>query len=81
MKKTYSLLLFLFFVVSCKGQDTSKAVGSDPESNIVSAALKDKTGNIWFAVSGRGVYRYDANLNDSVGEGKSFTDFSEKVSK
>ncbi len=73
MKKTYSILLFLFFIVSCNGQDTTKTVGisiaSDPESNIVSAALKDKNGNIWFASSGRGVYRYD---------GKFFTNFTEK---
>ncbi|MBK9962936.1 MAG: hypothetical protein IPP06_16895 [Saprospiraceae bacterium] len=73
MKKTYSLLLFLFFIVSCYGQDTTKTVGisniSDPASDIVSAALKDKIGNIWFAALGRGVYRYD---------GKSFTNFTEK---
>ncbi|MCX6294450.1 MAG: hypothetical protein NTX97_00020 [Bacteroidetes bacterium] len=73
MKKTYSLLLFIFFIASCKGQDTSKTVGisntSDPASDIVSAALKDKIGNIWFAASGRGLYRYD---------GKSFANFTEK---
>ncbi len=73
MKKTYSLLLFLFFNVSCNGQDTTKTVKiantSDPASDIVSAALKDKVGNIWFAASGRGAYRYD---------GKSFTNFTEK---
>ncbi len=73
MKKIYSLLLFLLFVVSSNGQDTTKTVGisniSGPESDIVSAALKDKIGNIWFAASGRGVYRYD---------GKFFTNFTEK---
>ncbi|MBK6355064.1 MAG: hypothetical protein IPF46_17155 [Saprospiraceae bacterium] len=73
MKKTYSLLLFLFFIVSCYGQDTTKTVGisniSDPASDIVSAALKDKIGNIWFAALGRGVYRYDR---------KYFTNFTEK---
>lgn len=71
MKKVYSFFLFFFFIVSCKGQDTTKTVGisitSDPASDIVSAALKDKNGNIWFASSGRGVYRYD---------GKSFTQFN-----
>ncbi len=73
MKKVYSLFLFFFFIVSCKGQDTTKTVGisitSDPASDIVSDALKDKNGNIWFASSGRGVYRYD---------GKSFANFTEK---
>ena len=75
MKKTYSLFLLFFFIVSCKGQDTTKTVGisntSDPGGDIVSAVLKDKIGNIWFAASGRGVYRYD---------GKSFTNFTEKDS-
>ena len=70
MKKIYSLLLLLPFIVSCHGQDTTRKVGIDrtynPEGDIVSSALKDKTGNIWFAASGRGVYRYD---------GKSFTHF------
>jgi ligand-binding sensor domain-containing protein len=73
MKKTYSILLLFLFVVSCNGQETTKTVGisntSDPASDIVSAALKDKNGNIWFAASGRGVYRYD---------GKSFANFTEK---
>lgn len=76
MKKVYALFLFFFFILSCKGQDTTKTVGIsipiDPATDIVSAALKDKNGNIWFTRSGRGVYRYD---------GKSFTDFSEKVFK
>lgn len=73
MKKTYSFLLLFFFIASCNGQDTTKTVGisntSDPSSDIVSAALKDKKGNIWFAASGRGVYRYD---------GKSFVNFTQK---
>jgi ligand-binding sensor domain-containing protein len=72
MKKIYSILLLFFFIVSCNGQDTTMTVGIspiDPASDIVSAALKDKKGNIWFAASGRGVYRYD---------GKSFTNFTEK---
>lgn len=73
MKKVYSLFLLFFFIVSCKGQDSIKTVGipitSDPASDIVSAALKDKNGNIWFTRSGRGVYRYD---------GKSFANFTEK---
>jgi ligand-binding sensor domain-containing protein len=73
MKKIYSLLLLLPFIVACHGQDTTKKVGSDrpynSEGDIISSALKDKTGNIWFAASGRGVYRYD---------GKSFIHFTKK---
>ena len=82
MKNNYSLFLLFLFIVSCKGQDTTKTLGnsiaSDPESDIVSVALEDKNGNIWFAASGRGVYRYDARLIDTVGQGKSFTNFTEK---
>jgi len=82
MRKNYSLFLLFLFIVSSKGQDITKTVGisipSDPESDIVSAALKDKNGNIWFASSGRGVYRYGARLNDAVGQGKSFTHFTVK---
>ncbi|MCI1265299.1 MAG: hypothetical protein LKG19_01920 [Saprospiraceae bacterium] len=82
MKNNYSLFLLFLFIVSCKGQDTTKTVGisinSDPESDIVSAALKDKNGNIWFVASGRGVYRFDARLNDAIGQEKFFTNFTEK---
>ena len=70
MKKIYSILLLLPFIVSCNG---TKKVGIDrpynPEGDIISSALKDKIGNIWFAASGRGVYRYD---------GKSFIHFTKK---
>jgi ligand-binding sensor domain-containing protein len=58
--------------VVISGQTVGISIPTDPATDIVSAALKDKNGNIWFARSGRGVYRYD---------GKSFTDFSEKVFK
>src|SRR5207249_3073051 len=57
MKKIYSILLLLPFIVSCNG---TKKVGIDrpynPEGDIISSALKDKIGNIWFAASGRVVY-------------------------
>jgi ligand-binding sensor domain-containing protein len=73
MKKVYTLFLFFFFIVSCKGQDTTKTVGisitSDPASDIVSAALKDKNGDIWFGTRNQGVDRYD---------GKVITNFSKK---
>ena len=57
MKKIYVLLSVLIFVISYKGQQ-----------NIVSG-LKDKTGNLWFTVSDRGVYHYD---------GKSFVNFTKE---
>ena len=73
MNKIYLFFLFVFLFSSCNGQDTTKINYSnlieDPISNIVSVSLKDISGNIWFAASNRGVYRYD---------GKSFTNFTEK---
>jgi len=33
---------------------------------------QDRNGNIWFAADD-GVYRYDARLNDEVGQGKTLT--------
>ena len=76
MKKAYSLFLFSFFILSCKGQDITKtdriSSTTDPATDIVSAALKDKNGNIWFGSRGGYIFRYD---------GKSFFDFSEKVFK
>src|SRR5258708_234176 len=46
MKKIYSLLSILIFVLSCKAQNTV-------------SSLKDKSGNLWFTISDTGVYRYD----------------------
>ncbi len=43
----------------------------DPYADIISCGLKDKAGNLWFAASGRGVYRYN---------GKTFTNFTKKDS-
>ena len=45
-----------------------KTQGSDEGWN-VHCSLQDKKGNIWFATTGEGVYRYD---------GKSFTNFTTK---
>ena len=72
MKQFCFLLLLLSLIISCNGQDTTKTVGFDSPYNpndIISGGLKDKTGNLWFVASGRGVYRYD---------GKTFTNFTKK---
>jgi ligand-binding sensor domain-containing protein len=73
LKTIYLLLLLSSFMVSCRGQDATKTVGIDstykPEGDIISVALKDKAGNLWFVASDRGVYRYD---------GKSFINFTVK---
>jgi len=39
--------------------------------------MEDKKGNIWIGTMYGGVSRYDARLNDEVGQGKAFTNFTE----
>lgn len=53
-------------------QKLIKAQGSH-ENNNVRSALQDKAGNIWFATTGDGVYRYDGKLffNYTVKDGLS----------
>jgi ligand-binding sensor domain-containing protein len=45
--------------------------------NNIESVFEDKAGNLWFGTD-NGVCRYDARLNDSVGQGKSFTDITTK---
>jgi hypothetical protein len=40
---------------------------------------QDRNGNILIAATWGGVFRYDARLNDSVGQGKSFTNITRKI--
>ncbi|MEO6313549.1 MAG: two-component regulator propeller domain-containing protein [Chitinophagaceae bacterium] len=40
------------------------------------SVLEDGKGNFWFGSIGSGVYYYDARLNDGVGQGKSFRNFT-----
>jgi ligand-binding sensor domain-containing protein len=71
----YSLLLLFVFIMFCNGQRKTQPAESKETSasygagDIVHSVLKDKKGNLWFATSNNGVYRYD---------GQSFTPFSEK---
>ena len=44
----------------------------------VAGIVEDRSGNIWFASSNKGVFRYDARLNDEVGQGKSIINIAEK---
>jgi ligand-binding sensor domain-containing protein len=73
MKRVYFVLVALTLIVFGKGQSALVPIGIsrpyDPAIDIVYSGLKDMNGNLWFAASGRGVYRYD---------GKSFTNFTEK---
>ena len=73
MRQIYAIVLLVLFVISSDGQNATKTIGIyppyDPYADIISSGLKDKAGNIWFAVSSRGVYRYD---------GKGFTNYTNK---
>ena len=46
-------------------------------NDTVNSIYEDKAGNIWFGTNG-GVSRYNARLNDGVGQGKSFRNFTTK---
>jgi ligand-binding sensor domain-containing protein len=43
----------------------------------VTSIIEDKTGKFWFATRGK-AFVYDARLNDEVGQGKTFTVFTNK---
>src|SRR3954471_19604323 len=56
MKKHYlhkqlCSLLLVVFIISCYGQE---------DGYMFHGAIRDKAGNLWFATTGKGVYRYDA---------------------
>ncbi|WP_316829045.1 two-component regulator propeller domain-containing protein [Pedobacter miscanthi] len=42
------------------------------------SVLEDKKGNFWFASVGSGVYSYNPRLNEGIGQGKSFRNFTTK---
>ena len=69
MKKIPFLMLLLVCVIVFNGQTNALKSQYDPALDIVSAGWKDQKGNLWFAVSNRGVYCYD---------GKSFINFTVK---
>ncbi|MBK6546262.1 MAG: regulator [Saprospiraceae bacterium] len=48
-----------------------------PPINVVDI-MEDKNGNIWFASSDNGVFRYDARLNEEIGQGKTIVNFNDK---
>ena len=64
--KIYSLLIALLLLQGCHSKAQNQV--SQPKLMIPSgtnqyafirSSLQDKAGNIWFATSGAGVYRYD----------------------
>lgn len=91
MKYTHVHTLFLMFVLltSC-GQNQTKQTKEiinpivikpeiiDSITTYVWDIKQDRNGNIWFAAHD-GVYRYDAPLNDEVGQGKSFINITGKL--
>jgi len=70
---TCTLLLIVAFCTSGKGQSSH---GSGPS---VRTIIEDTNGNIWLA-SNEGIIRYNARLNDEVGQGKSFTNITGNLS-
>jgi ligand-binding sensor domain-containing protein len=68
MKSMHLLFLSFLSLSLCNGQD-KKDVPNDISESIISCGLKDRLGNLWFAVSGKGAYRYG---------GKSFSHFTMK---
>ena len=86
----YSLVIILAGIINFPvqaqqkndGQDSVKAkvvFTSQGPNGIVRTIIQDRKGNIWIA-SWEGVFKYDARLNDKVGQGKSFTNITSKVS-
>jgi hypothetical protein len=77
MKLLYPLLLSFIFVTSCSGQNKTqpwyvvskpaghpkliKTQGSNKYQNIF-CGIQDKHGNLWFGITGEGVYCYDGKL-------------------
>jgi signal transduction histidine kinase/ligand-binding sensor domain-containing protein len=47
-------------------------------NDTVNSIIKDKLGHLWFSTR-RGVSKFDARLNDKVGQGKTFTNFPIKL--
>ncbi|MFY7910683.1 MAG: ligand-binding sensor domain-containing protein [Emticicia sp.] len=74
--KIYSLLITLLWLQSChsnaQNQVSHPKLIIPPGTNqyaFIRSSLQDKSGNMWFATSGAGVYRYD---------GKGFVNFTTK---
>jgi ligand-binding sensor domain-containing protein len=54
----YSFLFVITFYAACSGQ-----TASDLEQ-MFRCSLRDKRGNLWFGTSGKGVYRFNAAIDD-----------------
>jgi len=71
MKKIYILFALIHLFAGSQNASGQVAISPSYESvtDIIMSGLKDKNGNLWFATTNRGLYRYD---------GKSFVHFTEK---
>jgi ligand-binding sensor domain-containing protein len=82
--QAFTFLTILIVGTACNGQVKKdlpkdhpkliKTIGS-PKYGNVQCSLQDKAGNLWFGTTENGLYKYDARLNDEVGQGKSFRQF------
>jgi ligand-binding sensor domain-containing protein len=57
----FILLILVARLIKGQDQEPIDTVRYDPYTDIISSGLMDKAGNLWFAASGRGVYRYDTS--------------------
>jgi ligand-binding sensor domain-containing protein len=55
------LLILVFGVFKAQAQVPKDTAEYDPSNDIISSGIIDKAGNLWFAATGRGVYRYTNN--------------------
>lgn len=79
--KYFSIIVLVIFTVSCKGQFGKKSVEAlgnktiEPleysAGDVVKSAYLDQSGNMWFATTNEGVFRYDGKsfLNISIDDG------------
>jgi ligand-binding sensor domain-containing protein len=67
--------LFILMFCAFKGQSqvSKDSAEYDPYNDIISSVLMDRAGNLWFAATGRGVYRYDSRsfINLTIKDGLS----------
>jgi ligand-binding sensor domain-containing protein len=86
--KSFALLLLIVFCSFCNAQNktelptgiTNKSeikevISSHGPTTSVRTIMQDRKGNMWLA-SNEGIIRYDARLNDEVGQEKSFTNIT-----
>lgn len=83
---TFLFVSILTLLTSCSGKSTSHSVDKTAPltvgdtvnklGNNIMVVFQDTKNNYWFGSWETGLYRYDASLNDSVGQGKTIIHFT-----